>query len=199
MRGEVEHGVDADGLLEDAQHDADEDHQPAVREEPLGLFVGRGLDFGEDGPGLPLFEQFAFASVIGSIAFCEHLAVGRVVEDVSRNQQRTGHDVHRCDVGDEKIFGVGRVAAGLSIEIRAAALQTASANDDHHRLHHFIEVDGELVGIPAILIVAAVGVDRAEHASIDGALQFVLERVTGQRGVVHLDVDLEILLQPVCA
>ena len=47
--------------------------------------------------------------------------------------------------------------------------------------------------------VAAVHVDRAEHAQREGGGQLVLEAVAGQRGVVVLDVDLDLLLQAVLA
>ncbi len=142
-----------------------------------------------------LLERLALALVVGGVALGEHLFVGRVLQQVGRDEQRPGHHVHRGDVGDEEVFGVGRVAARLGVEVRAAALETAAAHDDHHGLHHFIEVDGELVGVPAVLVVTAVGVDGAQHARVDGALQFVLEGVARQRRVVDLDVDLEILVQ----
>ena len=47
-RGVVEHDVDADGLLEERQQDADQDHGRAVGEELFALFVHRGLDVVED-------------------------------------------------------------------------------------------------------------------------------------------------------
>ena len=46
----------------------------------------------------------------------------------------------------------------------------------------------ELVGVPAVLRVAAVHVDAAEDAAADCDRDLVLEAVAGQRGVVRLDV-----------
>ena len=47
--------------------------------------------------------------------------------------------------------------------------------------------------------VAAVGVDAAEHAVAAGVGQFVEHRVPGERGVVRLDVELEVLVEPVAS
>ena len=65
-------------------------------------------------------------------------------------------------------------------------------------MDEFVVVDGELVGIPSVLVVATVGVNGTQHACVYGASQFVFERVPGQCGMVHLDVHLEVLLQAVC-
>ena len=58
-RGEIEHRVDADGLLEHAEHAADEDDQPAVGEQLLGLLHGGRLDVRED------FASLGFAVDVG--------------------------------------------------------------------------------------------------------------------------------------
>ena len=69
-----------------------------------------------------------------------------------------------------------------------------------HALRRQVDVGRELVGVPAEQQVAAVGVDRAEHALHAHAyFQFVHHRVAGQRGVVGLDVQLEVLVQAVAA
>lgn len=146
-----------------------------------------------------LLESLTLARIVGGITLFDHLFIGRVVKDVGRNQQRTGHRIHARDVGDEEVLGIRGIAARLGVEVRAAALQAPAAQDHQHGLNQFVEVDRELIRIPTILVVASVGVDRAEHPGVDGALQFVFERMAGQRGVVHLDVDLEVLVQPVSA
>ena len=61
---------------------------------------------------------------------------------------------------------------------------------------HLRHVVGELVGVPARLVVVAVHVDRAEDAERIGQRQFVLEGMAGQDRVALLDVDLDLLLQP---
>ena len=55
----------------------------------------------------------------------------------------------------------------------------------------------ELVGVPTVLRVTAVGVDAAEDAVVDGVRHLVVEAVTGERGVVHLDVDVVLAEQVV--
>ena len=58
-----------------------------------------------------------------------------------------------------------------------------------------LDVGVELVGIPAQQQVAGIGVDRTEHLVGGGQLDFVLEGVAGQGGVVGLDVELEVPVQ----
>jgi hypothetical protein len=48
---------------------------------------------------------------------------------------------------------------------------------------------------PPVLRIAAVGVDAAEDAVVDGVGDLVVERVSSQRRVVGLDVDLELVGQ----
>ena len=59
-------------------------------------------------------------------------------------------------------------------------------------------VDRELIGIPSVLIVSAVGINGAQHAVVDRHCQFMLEGMSGQRSMVDFDVHLEILVQTVC-
>ncbi len=100
-------------------------------------------------------------------------------------------------MGDEYILGVGRVATQLGIEVRTAVAQTAIADNLHHCLCQLVVVNGELVGVPSVLSVTAVGVDRTEHAIVHSHSQFVLECVTCQSSVINLDVHLEVFLQSV--
>ena len=60
-------------------------------------------------------------------------------------------------------------------------------------LRREIDVGRELVGVPAEQHVAGVGVDRTERARRAGDFQFMLHRVAGERGVVGLEVQLEVL------
>ena len=62
-----------------------------------------------------------------------------------------------------------------------------------------VDVRRELVGVPAEQLVAGVGVDRAQRACRAGDFQFVLHRVAGERGVVGLEVQLEVRQQVVFA
>ena len=50
---------------------------------------------------------------------------------------------------------------GLGVEVRTAVAKAAVADDLHHGLDKFVVVDGELVCIPSVLVVATVGIDGA--------------------------------------
>ena len=102
-------------------------------------------------------------------------------------------------MGDEDVLRVGGRAAELGVEVGAAVLEAAVADDLHHREGEVVRIHRELVGIPAVLGVAAVGVDGAEEAVVHGHGELMLEGVAGEGGVVHLDVHLEVLVQAVGA
>ncbi len=99
----------------------------------------------------------------------------------------------------EQILRIGGFAPHLRIEVQPTRRQAALPQHHQHRPHRVVQIHRELVGVPAVLRIAAVGVDAAQQARIAGHLQIVLETVPGQRGVVGLDVELEILVQPVLA
>src|SRR4029077_5572699 len=54
-------------------------------------------------------------------------------------------------------------------------------------------------GVPSDQFVTRIGVNRAERPSGGGDLAFVMHRVTSQGGVIGLEVQLEVLEQPVFA
>ena len=70
-------------------------------------------------------------------------------------------------MGDENIFHIAAVATGFCIEIDTAGSESTSIHDDQHGFNDFIKVDGELVRIPSILIIAPVGVNGAEQVILD--------------------------------
>ena len=98
-------------------------------------------------------------------------------------------------MGNENVFQVGGVATGLGIEVCTAIAKASVTDDLHHCLGQFEVVNGELVCIPAVLVVTTVGVDGAEHTVVYGYCEFVLEGVARQSSVVHFDVHLEIFVQ----
>ena len=102
-------------------------------------------------------------------------------------------------MGDEDILGVGGITAQLGVEVASAVAETAVTDYLKHGLGKIPNVYRELVGIPAVLGVAAVGVDAAQHAVINGYCELVLEGMAGQGGVVNLDVYLEVFLKAVGA
>jgi len=102
-------------------------------------------------------------------------------------------------VGVEEIFDVHGRTAELGVEVETARAETAGLEDRGHGEGELAGVGVELVGVPAQHRVASVGVDRAEHVGRRGDFDLVLERVAGERGVVGLDVKLEVLVQAVGA
>lgn len=97
--------------------------------------------------------------------------------------------------------------SSISVELRRVlasklippVLRPALAQNHQHRLDRLLQVVGKLVGIPAVLRIPAVRIDAAQHACIRCALQLMVERVPRKRGVIHLDIDLEILIEAVMA
>ena len=81
----------------------------------------------------------------------------------------------------------------------SAVLETAATDDLDHRGGEIVCIYRELVGVPAVLGVASVGVDGAEHAVVDGYCEFMLEGVAGEGGMVDFDIDLEVLVEAVGA
>ncbi len=98
---------------------------------------------------------------------------------------------------DEQVCRVQRLTAQLRVEVGAAVLEAASIKHVVIGQRHFRHVVGELVGIPAGLVVVAVHVDGAENAEGVGHGQLVFEGMAGQNGVALFDIDLHFLVQPV--
>ena len=73
----------------------------------------------------------------------------------------------------------------------------AGPQDLVQRQHQVLDRVRELVGVPAVLGVAAVGVDAAQDPVRGRVRDLVVEAVARQRRVVGLDVDPVLVLQPV--
>ncbi|AOW24381.1 hypothetical protein BJP26_13020 [Sphingomonas melonis TY] len=97
----------------------------------------------------------------------------------------------------EQVGGVDRLAADLGIEVEAARRKAARAQDFEHRERHFLDRVGELIGIPAVLRIAAVGVDRAKDAERARRRDLMFEGVAREGRVVRLDIDADLVLQPI--
>ena len=97
----------------------------------------------------------------------------------------------------EQIDRVHRLATHLGVEVEAAGGEAARPDDLQHRQRQFLDRVGELVRIPAILVVTAIGVDRPENAQGPSGRDLMLEGVPGQRGVVRLDIDLHFVLEAI--
>src|SRR3546814_9402415 len=71
------------------------------------------------------------------------------------------------------------------VEVEAAGGEAARTDDLEHRERHFLDRIGELIGVPAILVIAAVGVDRPENAEGGGGGDLMLEGMARQRSEEH--------------
>ena len=98
-------------------------------------------------------------------------------------------------MSDKDILRVGRIATKLSIEVATAIAKATIADNLHHGLSKFEVVDRELVGIPAILCITTVGIDRAKQTIVDSYCQLMLEGVTSESSMVYLDIHLEVFIQ----
>jgi hypothetical protein len=123
-----------------------------------------------------------------------------VLDHLRRGLEAAGAAIHAADMADQQILR-DRATGGAAwrIEIGAAGLEAAAGEDLVIGQRHFRHVVGELVGVPARLVVVAVHVDRAEDAERVGQRQLVLEGMAGQDRVALLDIDLHLVLQPVAS
>ena len=106
--------------------------------------------------------------------------------------------IHAADVSLQQILRIDRLPPDLGIEIETAGGEAAGLYDFQNASDEFRHVHRELVGIPAEQIVAAIDVDRSEDAQRRSERDLVLESVSGEDGVILLDIDLDVLLQTVC-
>src|SRR5699024_11529647 len=99
----------------------------------------------------------------------------------------------------EQVHQIRGITPQFGIKVNASGLESAVLQDHQHGSGDLPNIGRELVGVPAVLVVAAVGIDAAEQAGIGRYLQLVLKGMAGQDGVVHYQIDLKIPVQPVFA
>ncbi len=142
-------------------------------------------------------DRLAFRAVPASVAAFDMVGELAVLDHLGRHQQAAGADVHAADMGVEQVVGIEGLAADLGIEVQAAGGEAAAFQDVIKRKADLRNVVRELIGIPARLRIAAVDVDRAEDAECHGKRDFMLEGMAGERRVVGLDIDLDLVFQAV--
>ena len=74
-----------------------------------------------------------------------------------------------------EVFGIERLAAQLRVEVGAAGGEPTRPQDLVIGQRHFAVVVGELVGVPAGLVIVPVHVDRPEDPEARGHGKLVLE------------------------
>src|SRR2546428_7721550 len=77
----------------------------------------------------------------------------------------------------------------LRVEIEATRRESACGQDLVERERQLVDRIRELIGVPTVLVVAAVDVDAAEAAERDRAGDFVMKAVTREGRVVRLEVE----------
>src|SRR5439155_16330612 len=77
----------------------------------------------------------------------------------------------------------------LRVEVEATRRESACGQDFVERERQLVDRIRELIGVPTVLVVAAVDVDAAEAAECDRARDFVMKAVTREGRVVRLEVE----------
>src|SRR5207244_7351761 len=93
------------------------------------------------------------------------------------------------DVRVEQVGPAHALPAELRIEVEAAGREPARGKYFVERERELVDRVRELVGVPAVLVVAAVDVDAAEAAERDRARHLVMEAVAGEGRVVCFEVE----------
>src|SRR5207245_259780 len=83
------------------------------------------------------------------------------------------------------------------VEVEAAGRESARGKYFVDRQRQFIDRVRELVGVPTVLIIAAVDVDAAETAERDRARHLVMEAVAGEGRVVCLEIEAVLIRESV--
>jgi len=78
-------------------------------------------------------------------------------------------------MGMDQVVRIDRLAADLGVEIEPARGKAAAIQDLVKHQRQLRNVHRELVGVPAEQIVAAVDVERAEHAERLGERDLVMK------------------------
>ena len=100
-------------------------------------------------------------------------------------------------MGVEEVVGVDGLTTDFRVEVGASGAHAAAFKDGVHGEGHFGDVVGELVGVPAALVVAAVEVYGTEEVVACGEFEFVLEGVARECRVVHFNVYFYFVLETV--
>ena len=105
------------------------------------------------------------------------------------------HRIHAGDVTVEHVDGLETLASALCVEVEAARREPPHLQHASHDLGAEDRVGREVVGVPAVGPDPHVGVDRTERSGVHRRLELVLHGVTGEPGVIRLDVQLEVFEQ----
>ena len=109
------------------------------------------------------------------------------------NEQRPRENVHATDMSVKQVDGVKRATPHLGVEVEPTPAQPPLLENDRHRQGAALQVHREVVGVPVHPLLAPVDVQAAEQTCAAGHLELVLEGVTGERGMIRLDIEHEVV------
>src|SRR6476659_8560959 len=164
-----------------------------------GVLLAEGMFFEGSEIFLPSLDRSADSTVPGGIAIFQHLCEASVGTDGRRNLESPGKGIHATDVRMEEIDRLKALASDLRIEVEAAGGESSHLQNDQHHLRCEVDTCRKLISVPSDQLVTRIGVNRAERPSGGGDFAFVMHRMPGQGGVIGLEVQLEMLEQPVFA
>ena len=85
----------------------------------------------------------------------------------------------------------------LASKLKPPVVKPPASQDLVHRQRQLVDRVRELVRVPAVLVVAPVGIDAAEQAVAHRVGHLVVEAVAGERRVVGLEVEPVLALEAV--
>mmetsp|Transcript_1161 Transcript_1161/g.2911 ORF Transcript_1161/g.2911 Transcript_1161/m.2911 type:complete len:431 (-) Transcript_1161:190-1482(-) len=132
-----------------------------------------------------------------NVARVQHLLHETLLHQLGRAPQASCDAVHAPDVCEEHVLDVGALAAELAIKVVASGGNASLLDDDEHAQESLPGVRRKLIGVPAKVRLPCIAVDRPEHPAGRSHAEVVLVVVARQGGVVGLNVELELLLEPI--
>src|SRR5205085_7841641 len=112
-----------------------------------------------------------------------------VLDHVDGRQQGARERVDACDVRVKKVGPADALPTKLRIEVESTRCKSSGRQDLVDRQCELVDRVRELVGVPTVLVIAAVDVDAAEAAERDRGRDLVMEAMPREGRVVCLEVE----------
>src|SRR5437763_16771778 len=110
-----------------------------------------------------------------TVSLIDETPQGSVLDDGLRIEQSLGEHVDSADVAVEQVDRIDRLTADLRIEVEPSAGHPAAFENVQHGERQPGDIVGELIGVPTILRIAAVDVDRPKDAARNRSGDLMLE------------------------
>src|SRR5262245_59239082 len=133
----------------------------ATRDGPRVDLAGRNLALERRERLVAVEDRPAQGTAPAGVALLDRRRQRPALEQFGGDQESPRQRVDAADVGVEQVGPAGALAAELRVEVEAAGREAAALEDLVQRQGQVLDGVGELVGVPAVLGIAAVGVDRA--------------------------------------